>query len=425
MAKKIRVAIAGAGSRGKDCYAPCALKFPEDMEITAVADPRREHVQEVARLYGVSPEFCFSSAEEMLEQPKLADAMFICTMDRQHMDHAVKALRKGYDLLLEKPIAVTAQDCLKVAGVARECGRKVVVCHVLRYTPFYQFVKSVIDSGRLGKISTVHGFENVGYDHYAHSFVRGNWRNSDMTAPMILAKSCHDMDILLWLTGRRCKRVSSFGSLKEFCAANAPEGASLYCMDGKCRVKEQCPYDAEKIYLDRVRSGNTGWPANVLVLSPTEENVSEALREGPYGRCVYHCDNNVVDHQTVNMELEDGVTVSFTMCAYSNKIYRQIKIMGTRGELEGDMDTNIVRIWEFGKKPEIVDIAGMAEDLEGHGGGDVRMVKDFLELLQGKGADLKTLTAIDRSTESHMVAFAAEYSRLHGGVPVDMDDFKG
>ncbi len=421
MVKKIRVAIAGAGSRGKDCYAPCAMKFPEDMEITAVADPRSENVREIARLYGVTPKNCFLSAEEMLEQPKLADAMLICTMDRQHVDHAVRALRKGYDLLLEKPIAVTAKDCLEVARVARECGRQVVVCHVLRYTPFYQLIKSVIDSGRLGKISTVHAFENVGYYHYAHSFVRGNWRNSDMTAPMILAKSCHDMDILLWLTGRRCKKVSSFGSLKEFCAENAPEGSSLYCMDGKCRVKEQCPYDAEKIYLDRVRSGNTGWPTNVFVLSPTEENVTEALKDGPYGRCVYHCDNNVVDHQTVNMELEDGVTVSFTMCAYSNNVYRQIKIMGTRGELEGDMDTNKVRIWEFGKKPEIVDITQMAEELEGHGGGDVRMVKDFLELLQGKAVDLKTLTTIERSTESHMVAFAAEYSRLHGGIPVDIE----
>ena len=423
MTKKIKVAIAGAGSRGKDCYAPCALRYPDDMEIVAVADPRAENVREVAQVYGVPPENCFSSAEELLARPKLADVLFICTMDRMHVPHAVAALRKGYDLLLEKPVAIDLEGCQTVAREAHASGRQVVVCHVQRYTPFYQCVKKIIDSGRLGHISTVHAFENVGYYHYAHSYVRGNWRNTDTASPMILSKSCHDLDILLWLTGKQCRRVSSFGSLREFCSENAPAGAAARCLDGTCAVKAQCPYDAEKIYLAPVRAGDAGWPANVVVNAPTVDSVARALQQGPYGRCVYHCDNNAVDHQVVNLELEDGITVSFTMCAYSNRIYRQIKVMGTRGELEGDMDTNKLRVWEFGKEPEIMDIAAMAEDLSGHGGGDFRMVRDVLDLLQGKGADLDTLTSVDRSLESHRVAFAAEWSRLHGGQVVEMESF--
>ena len=420
---RIKVAIAGAGSRGKDCYAPCARRYPEDMEIVAVADPRRENVEEMAQAYGIPPENCFSSAEEMLAQPKLADVMFICTMDRMHVDHAVAAMRKGYDLLLEKPVAIDMEGCLTVSREAKACGRQVVVCHVLRYTPFYQTVRDIIASGRLGELSTVHAFENIGYYHYAHSYVRGNWRNSNTTSPMILAKSCHDMDILLWLTGKRCKRLSSFGSLREFRKEKAPAGASARCLDGACSVKAQCPYDAEKIYLDPVHSGNLGWPANIVVNAPTADSLTRALEEGPYGRCVYHCDNNVVDHQVVNLEMEDGVTVSLTVWAYSNRIYRQIKVMGTRGELEGDMDSNKLRVWEFGKEPETTDIAALETDLSGHGGGDYRMVRDVLDLLQGKGPDLTTLTSIDRSLESHLAAFAAEYSRLNNGAAVDLDTF--
>lgn len=423
MAKKIKVAIAGVGSRGKDNYAPCVRRYPEDMEIVAAADPRRENLEDMIRDYGVPRERCFASAEELLEQPKLADVLFICTMDSMHAAQAVAAMEKGYDLLLEKPVATTLEDCAAVEREARRLGRTVVVCHVLRYTPFYQCVRNIVKSGRLGELSTVHAFENVGYYHYAHSYVRGNWRSSRETSPMILSKSCHDMDILLWLTGEKCEKVSSFGSLREFRPEKAPAGAGMRCTDGSCACKGACPYDAEKIYLDPVRGGNDGWPANVVVNAPTVEKVEKALREGPYGRCVYHCDNDVVDHQVVNMETESGMTISFTMCAFSNQIYRQIKIMGTWGELEGDMISNKIRVWEFGKEPEIIDIAAMEKDLSGHGGGDFRMVRDLLDLLQGKDTHLDTITSIDRSLESHRVAFAAEYSRTHGGVPVEMDKF--
>lgn len=418
--KKIRVAIAGAGSRGKDTYAPCAERYAADMELVAVADPREENRNDVRDRYGLAPENCFASAEEMLSQPKLADVMFICTMDAMHVPHAMAALQKGYDVMLEKPIGTSLEDCVALEREAKRLGRKVVVCHVLRYTPFYQCVKRIMDSGELGRIVSIQTNENVGYYHYAHSFVRGNWRDSGETSPMILAKCCHDLDIFLWLSGKRCKSVTSIGDLTEFKAENAPAGSSMRCLDGKCTCKADCPFDAEKIYLDRVRRGELGWPTNVFVNSPTVENVTEALKTGPYGRCVYHCDNNVVDFQTVSLQLEDGVIATLNMSAYSNQIYRQIKVMGTRGELEGDMISNKLRVWAFGKEPRVVDVNELADDLSGHGGGDVVLVRDVLDLLQGKEVDTNTLTSIDVSVESHVAAFAAEMSRLHGGEPVDL-----
>lgn len=420
---KVRIAIAGAGSRGKDSYEPCALRYPQDMQIVAVADPCREKVEEMARLYGVPAENCFSSAEAMLQKPRLADMLFVCTGDALHVPHALAAMDKGYDILLEKPIAVDAAGCLKIQEKARETGRRVIVCHVLRYTPFYREIKRQIDSGRLGRISAVHAFENVGYYHYAHSYVRGNWRRADESSPMILSKSCHDLDILLWLTGKRCRRISSFGSLMEFRPERAPAGASTRCLDGHCQVKEGCPYDAEKIYLAPVLRGDCGWPANVVVNEPTADKVEAALRTGPYGRCVYACDNDVVDHQTVMMEMQDEIVVTFTMCAFSNRIHRQIKIMGTAGELEGDMDNHQIRIWNFGKKPEIIDISQIESDLSGHGGGDARMIREVLDLMQGRYADDGSMTTIDRSVESHLLAFAAEASRLDGGRCLSVEDY--
>ncbi len=256
--KRITVAIAGLGSRGKDNYAPVAKLLPEKMEITAIADIVEEKVEEVSREYGVPKERCYSSAEEMLKQEKLADVMFIATQDRQHVGHAIPALEKGYDLLLEKPVSPDLDECRELLKVAGERGRKVVVCHVLRYTPFYTKVKELIDSGVIGDVVTVMGIENVGYWHQAHSFVRGNWRNSEETSPMILQKCCHDMDLLLWLTGKTCESVTSFGGTYLFKEEKAPEGAAKRCLDG-CAAKAECPFDAEKIYITNEKNRHCPW----------------------------------------------------------------------------------------------------------------------------------------------------------------------
>ena len=314
------------------------------------------------------------------------------------------------------------EECRQIQETAERLGRKVVVCHVLRYTPFYQFLYRTVRSGEIGQVVAIQAIENVGYWHQAHSFVRGNWRNSQESSPMILQKSCHDMDILRWLSGQPCKRISSFGSLTYFRPENAPCGSAERCLACSEAVRRECPYDAEKIYITDeatgVQHGHTGWPANVLVSHPTEERVRAALQNGPYGRCVYRCDNDVVDHQVVNMEMADGSTISFTMCAF-NQGGRSIKIMGTLGEIQGDMNQNTVMVTRFGEKPRTIDIRTLAQDFSGHGGGDNRLVEDLLDLIEGNGKG-QALTSIDQSMESHYMAFAAEESRIHGGQVIDL-----
>ncbi len=425
MERKVTVAVVGLGGRGS-VYAECEALYSDEMEIVAIADIIPEKVEKWAKKYHIPKERCFSSAEELLKEDRLADVMFICTQDRQHVGHAIPALEKGYHLLLEKPISPDPAECKRLAEIANQYNRHVVVCHVLRYTPFYQKIKEIIDSGVIGDIVSIQAIENVAYWHQAHSFVRGNWRNSDTTSPMILQKCCHDMDIFVWLSGKNCKRVSSFGSLTLFREDRAPEGSTFRCVDG-CKVKDSCPFDAEKIYITNEKTGilhdNSGWPCDILALDPSEETVREALKTGPYGRCVYHCDNNVVDHQVVNLEMEDGSTINFTMCAFTNKTGRAIKIMGTLGDIEANNDDNIIDVCKFGGEHEIIDVNKLATDFSGHGGGDVRLVKDLLDLVQNESAPGSALTSIDKSTQSHFISLALEESRIHNGQMIDMDTY--
>lgn len=414
--KQITVAIAGLGSRGYDAYAAYAQKAPEEMKIVAVADLIPERVERAAMRYGVAPENCFASAEEMFEREKLADAALICTMDRDHYREARAALLKGYDLLLEKPISPDEDECKELAELAQKLNRKVIVCHVLRYTPFYQRLKQLLDQGAIGSLVSIEAIEKVCYWHQAHSFVRGNWRSSAETSPMFLQKCCHDMDMLLWLSGRRCKAASSFGSLRHFRPENAPKGAAERCVD--CPHQTECLYSAPKFYLDRFDAGDAEWPVNVVCQEPTREGLLRALQTGPYGRCVYRCDNDVVDHQVVNLLLEDDVTASFTMCAFTAEGGREIHLMGTRGDIYGDMARRRITVHPFGGKAEALDLTEAVEDAAGHGGGDAGIMRDFLALLRGEPADASRLTTLSRSVESHLVCMAAERSRLNGGTAV-------
>lgn len=435
MSEKIKVALAGLGSRGKDTYAHAAEAYPDKMEITAIADINPRKVQMVAERYGIPKGYCYSSAEEMLKEPRLADVMFITTQDRQHVEQAIAALRKGYHLLLEKPISPDLDECREIVKVAKECGRKVVVCHVLRYTPVYRKVKEILDSGVLGDIVNINASENVGWYHMAHSFVRGNWRNSEESSPMILQKCCHDMDLYLWLAGKKCKSLSSFGSTYLFKKENAPEGCTARCLDG-CRVKESCPYDAEAIYLDSdrigARKGKAGWPLNVLTEIPTPESVEKALRTGPYGRCVYHCDNNVVDHQVINMNMTDGSTMSFSMCGFTADFARHAQFCGTKGEMKVtmgslDVEDDLIEVSLYGTKikTEVFRAVDLAADFSGHGGGDLVMVEEFLDILLGNREESPSITSLEVSVESHYCALAAEQSRLQGGAVIDLDTVRG
>ena len=425
MQAPVTFAIAGFGDRGST-YASMQNLFPDKMKVVAVADLDPAKVEKARRLYNIPQENCFASAEEMLEHDKLADVMVVSTMDRQHVGHAIPALRKGYNILMEKPISPELAKCKEILQVASECPGKIIVCHVLRYTAFYNQLKELIQSGRIGDVVTICANENVGYWHQAHSFVRGNWRNSTQTSPMILQKSCHDMDILTWLLGKKCVSVSSFGSTQLFKPERAPEGAALRCLDG-CKVKDSCPFDAEKIYVTSPKTGRANgdsWISSVLSVENTLESTYQALREGPYGRCVYHCDNDVVDHQQTNLLMEDGSTISFTMCAFTEDCYRYFKAMGTKGEIEADMKSNVIHVREFGKGEETTDVGKLSADLKGHGGGDSGIVKDFLEMLLSGAEPNERTTTLEHSMVSHFIGLAAGESRLNGGKVIQLTEFK-
>ena len=253
--KPITAIVLGAGNRGS-VYTGYAVDHAEEFSVVAIADPRTERLNTLADKVGVSAENRFDNWQTLLSQPRMADVAIICTQDDDHTAPAIKALELGYHVLLEKPMSNSEDDCRAIEAAARKYDRRLSICHVLRYTPFYMTLKALIDKGEIGEVCAVDQIENVGYWHQAHSFVRGNWCNSAESSPMILAKSCHDMDIILWLVGRRCERVSSFGSLRHFTADNIPEGAPERCLDN-CPHAETCPYYAPKIYMDMTK---TGWP---------------------------------------------------------------------------------------------------------------------------------------------------------------------
>ncbi len=424
MDKLMTVVIIGCGARGKDIYAKYQHRNPDKMRIVAAVEPNVNKLNEIREEYNIPKENCFTNSAELFKRGKIADVAFICTMDRIHYEDSVTALKMGYDLLLEKPISPLLSECREIERVAKENNRKVVVCHVLRYTVFYQQIKDLIEAGKIGDVVNIQAVEQVGYWHQAHSFVRGNWRSSDLSSPMILQKCCHDMDIYLWLIGKSARRVSSFGSLYEFKPENAPEGAAERCLD--CKYKDTCIFSAPKYYLSELAlDKDDKWPVNVLVSNPTPEKVLESLKTNQYGRCVYKCDNNVVDHQVVNVLLEDGVTLNFTMCAFTKECVRKLTVMGTRGEIEADMESLKIKFKPFYAENEVIDIKNLTNDFSGHSGGDMRMIDDMYALVKGikTEAELRSITSIDKSMESHYLALAAEESRVDSGKVIELNDF--
>ncbi|WP_321166619.1 MULTISPECIES: Gfo/Idh/MocA family oxidoreductase [unclassified Paenibacillus] len=415
--KKVTAALIGAGQRGAGAYAPYALKNPEELQFVAFAEADPERRELFQKAHCIQDANCFSNWEELLEGPKLADAILICTQDNMHFEPAKKALEKGYHVLLEKPMSPDPLECIIMGEYAEKYQRVFSICHVLRYTDFFARIKKMITDGKIGKLISIQHTENVEHRHQAHSFVRGNWRDSEVSSPMILAKSCHDMDILQWIVDSDCTKVSSFGSLTYFRKENAPEGAPKYCLDG-CPVKDECPYYAPKMYIER-----DDWVGEVLrtVVSnnTSDEGVLRELKEGPYGRCVYHCDNNVVDHQVVNLEFANEVTVAFTMSAFTYEGGRSVKLMGTHGQIRGDMEKNIIEVTSFVTRE--TEVINLDVDMEGHGGGDTGIMRDFVRLVQSEGKE-KGLTGADVSVKSHLIAFAAEKSRLESKV-IRMKDY--
>lgn len=411
--KQISVILIGAGLRGKR-YTNHMLEFKDKFKVIGVAEPIEGRRNSIKDKHGILDDMCFSDWKEILSKPKMADLAIISTMDHMHYEPAMKAIELGYDILLEKPVAPTAKECADIALAAKKRGVKVLVCHVLRYTPFFKKIKEIVMNGTIGDIMSIVHVEGVGNVHQSHSYVRGNWHSEAQTAPMLLAKCCHDLDILQWLLDEPCEKVQSFGKLTHFTPENAPEGAPERCIDGGCPIEDTCPYNCRKLYYE---SKDNTWfrPACTRGIAkdeiPTDEEVMTALKTTDFGLCVYHANNDVVDHQTVNLQFKSGANATLSMNAF-NKGGRYIRIFGTKGELFANMKDDKITVYTFEdrKQVEVSFIAAKESILGGHGGGDVGLVSELYDYLDGNYSGY-CAADINISVKNHLIGFAAEKSR--------------
>ena len=379
--KKVTAILIGAGLRGGYVYSQYALDHPDEFQVVAVAEPDKERREIFAAKHHIPEELCFKSYEEILAKEKMADCAMVCTQDQMHYEPVVMAMEKGYHVLCEKPMSPDKEEIIKMGEMAKKYNRILSVCHVLRYSPFFSKLKELLEEGRIGRLITIQHIEEVGYWHHAHSFVRGNWRNSEASSPMILQKCCHDMDIMLWLTGSKCESISSFGELSYFKAENRPKDAPAYCMDG-CSHRDECAFYAPRFYLEHPKAVDDG-----LVYAVTDTADSEQ------------------------------VTASFLMTAFTNECARRIRLMGTKGEIKGDMDAGKIEVIDFvSNTHETIQLHTLAK---GHNGSDVSMMRDFVRMI-GEGKKGKTDAAV--SVESHLMALAAEEARISGQV-IDFEEF--
>jgi predicted dehydrogenase len=462
MTQPIKAVLVGAGQRGMGSYGPYAIHHPDEINFIAVAEPVPDRRLSFAEQHNIPTENQYPSWEELLRKPRLGEAALICTQDQMHTEPTISALIAGYDVLLEKPMAPTLDECRVLVKTAAENSRQLHICHVLRYTRHFKKMKAVVESGVLGDIVNVSHRENVAWYHMAHSFVRGNWRNLAQSTPMILAKCCHDLDILVWLLDDHCETLNSVGDLIHYRVENAPEGATKRCLDG-CAVIDTCRYYAPFIYVDhtplwrsiadtgkgiekwatstiqtnpglikilskfipdlKILVDYRGWPSSAVADDATPENIMTALMDGPYGRCVYHCDNDVVDNQVVSMKFQTGTSVTLTMHGHSHLEGRSTRIEGSNATLMAEFSYggSWVEVNEHrSDRRTRYDTTASLES--GHGGGDFGLMAGFVRALREKDENL-ALTSARTSLESHLMAFAAEDARLNTKT-VKMEDYR-
>lgn len=404
----LSVAIIGLGNRGR-IYAHNFTAL--GAKVAAVCEKNPGMLAYIRNKYGIAENMAFTDEKDFFAAGKLADALVVSTQDRDHYRHAVAGLNLGYHLLCEKPVSPHLSECEELERLSREKGLNMVVCHVLRYAPFYDKIKQVIDSGAIGEITNINQTENVGYWHFSHSYVRGNWRREDETGPSILAKCCHDLDLFYYYTGTPCDRVYSVGERRVFLHENRPEGATDRCMDG-CPHAKTCPYEVTKLYYKPTLKTIPWLIGHVKVVTakgnPTKKDIIEALKTSPYGRCVYACDNDVMENQVVSCKM-GKVNATLTMTAQSARCFRRVHIMGTKGEIFGQDSSAKFKLNIWGELPKTVHVnRGI-----GHLGGDKGIVKDFIQLME-TGKLTPRISTMDKTIMSHKMAFAAEESRKTG-----------
>ena len=408
--KKVKIGLIGYGNRGR-LYVSFIKDCLDKVELVALCDLRVDELKESTKNLNIK--HYFSNTDDFYNANLDLDLVLICSMDQYHFEHTKLALMHNYNVLLEKPISNKYEEVVELNNLAKERNLKVIVTYVLRYTMFYRKIKEIINSGRIGKIININTTENVSYWHQAHSYTRGNWRNSNDTGPMILTKCSHDMDLLYWLMGKNVSKISSFGSLSYLTTENAPENSTDYCTT--CPCKDTCAFNCYRFYLN-----NKEWLRPMVGDDLSDEKINKFLENSQYSRCVFKCDNNVVDHQVVNIQFDDKTTASHTMNAYTRWCYRDIKVMGSKGCIEGNFEEKKFNVYDFVTNDvEVVDITNFTDDFVGHGGGDRIM---FYELIDYIVNDVKTvsLTTLQESVISHEMAFASENSRVDDGKVIDI-----
>lgn len=418
----VTVAVIGCGQRGKG-YAQYALACPDKCKVVAIAEPRAEPRKRLVQAHKVDQTLVFKTWEDLLTASeetfnaigkRLADAVIVAVQDHLHLKVASAFARQGYHILCEKPMATTIEECIAMELAIKKANVIFGMGHVLRYSPYSKDITEIVRSGSLGRLINIVQVEPVGYEHFSHSYVRGNWRKESESCFSLMTKSCHDIDIIChWLSPATPVRVSSFGSLQHFRKESKPAeaGNATRCTD--CPMEKNCEYSAVKVYLDRVSRGAKGWPVSTIVDDiPDIENVKSALKTGPYGRCVYESDNDVCDHQVVQMEFSGGSTASFTMVAFTSAVCeRQTRFHFAHGEIIGDMNTFTVADFRKGTKK----VHRPLHEGGGHGGGDLGLIRAFVEAVRTGNQELLG-TNVEEVLRSHLTVFAAEISRKEGRV---------
>jgi predicted dehydrogenase len=416
--KSLAVALIGAGNRGRYVFGRFASRHPERMRIAALAEPRSDRREAVAAEHELGPGRVFEDWRQLFAAGLELDAAIIATGDTEHVEPAIEAFARGLHVLLEKPIALDAVDCVRVVEAAERAGRILQIGHVLRHMEFYARVQEIAASGRLGRLQLMDLREHVSYWHMAHSYVRGKFRSRELAAPFLLAKSCHDLDLMAWIAGRPAAQVTSFGNLGAYTAERAPAGAPERCSSA-CPVQAACPWDAERFYLGPDAEVARHWPWSDLSADPSREARRRALAESDYGRCVYHCDNDVVDHQTVSVAFEGGLLATLGVHGCATEERRTVRISGSLGELRGVLQTGLLEVTRHGdSRLETLRLPAAV----GHSAGDRNLLIHFCDAI-ASGADREARAAGRVALESHLLGFAAERARREGSV-VDMEAYR-
>lgn len=413
------ISVIGLGNRGTE-YMLVTKLFCKNVKIVALCDLSKQVLDVYAPKYKVSKENCFNSTDDFFAKGKISDAVFICTQDKTHYEIGKRAIELGYHVLMEKPVSDNLSECIELRDLAKKNNVNVVVCHVLRYSNYYQKIKNSIRNGDIGNVVNINHTENVGYFHFAHSYVRGNWKSVLTSTPSLMAKCCHDLDLIQWFMASECVSVSSYGGLTVFNKENAPEGAAERCFD--CKVPN-CPYNAVNLYIT-----DPFWKAKFVKYlrrtvtgkaNATKKDMEYAIQNGDYGKCVYHSDNDVSDHQVIAMQFANGATATHTLNAFSNSMMRESHISGTKGELIAYDKKLKLKI--FGGKGRTLNRGSF---ISGHIEGDYRTIIAFCKLLNGNLSDslMQDVTYISDTITSHQIVLAAEQSRLNGGIPVKPSD---